>query len=422
MRSDKGGSVLDSLVAVMAGVALRRGRAGPSRGALAALVLAAAAAPAWAQEYELAVGVDPAYDDNIMRLPSNVSPSQVGAGDRSRGSAIYRGYFSANAKVPVGRQEFELNLVGNAFKFSEYSYLDYNALNGSFAWRWQAGERWSGLAYYEHVKTIAPFIDFTPVVRNLRTYDMARVTAEYWLHPSWRPYVGASWTDATSSYEPAQPGDVRVYAGELGVKYQAAGDNNIRGVFTYSSGEYPNRIVGDPFGTEYSQYDVGVDMLWNFTDRSSLYGRVAYTDRQYSDASGRDFSGPTGNVVFNWGVTGKTAIRFDLRREIGLWEDLAGRYYVTTVAGITPVWDISAALRLEASYEHWWRSYPNEGVTTLPEREDNLDFARVVLRWTPTRNWLLRVGYQWSQRDSNFPLADFRDNLYFATVQFAFNL
>jgi hypothetical protein len=190
----------------------------------------------------------------------------------------------------------------------------------------------------------------------------------------------------------------------------------------YSTGEYPNRIVGDPFGTEYSQYDLGVDVLWNFTDRTSLYGRVAYTDRRYSDVSGRDFNGPTGNLVFNWGLTGKTAIRFDLRREIGLWEDLAGRYYVTTIAGVTPVWDITAALRLEASYEHWRRTYPNEGVTNLPEREDNLDFARVMLRWTPARSWLLRVGYQWSTRDSNFPLADFRDNLYFATVQFAFNL
>lgn len=388
----------------------------------AALALAGLlATPAFAQEYQLATGVDLAYDDNILRLPSNVAPAQVGVGDRSRGSMIYRAYVSADAKIPVGRQEFVLNLVGNAFWFPEYSYLDYNALNGGVTWNWAAGERWSGIASYTHTKAIAPFIDFTPVAQNLRTLDTARVTAEYWLHPSWRPYVGATWTDATSSYAPLQPGDTRIYAGDFGVKYQGAGDNSIRGFVEYSRGEFPNRLVGDPFGTEYDQYDFGVDLLWFFTDRSNLYGKVAYTDRQYPNATGRDFNGPTGNLTFNWGLTGKTAVRFDLRRELGLWEDIATRYYITDVVGITPTWDITAALRLEASYEHWRRTYPNEGVTTLPEREDSLDFARVVLRWTPSRSWLVRVGYQWSTRDSNVPLADFTDNLLFATVQFALN-
>ena len=384
---------------------------------LAALVLASvAAAPAWGQEYQLAVGVDPAYDDNVLRLPSNVSPEQVGAGDRPRGSKIYRGYLAVNAKIPVGRQGVEVNLVGNAFKYPEYSYLDYTALNGAFTWRWQAGDRWSGVALYEHIKAIAPFIDFTPVVQNLRTFDTARVTAEYWLHPSWRPYVGATWTNASSSFALVERGDVEVYAGELGVKYQAAGDNNIRGVVSYSRGEYPNRIAGDPFGVQYSQYDVGLDMQWNFTDRTSLYGRVAHTERQYSDAPGRDFAGPTGNLAFNWGLTGKTAIRFDLRRE-----DLAGRYYVTEVAGVTPVWNITAVLRLEASYEHWRRTYPNGGVTNLPAREDALDFARVMLRWAPARSWLFSLGYQWSTRDSNVTLGDVHDNFIVATLQFSLN-
>lgn len=390
---------------------------------LAALVLASlAAAPAWGQEYQLSVGVDPAYDDNVLRLPSNVSPAQVGVGDRSRGSMIYRAYAAANAKVPVGRQEFEFNVIGNAYKVSEYSYLDYTALNGNAAWKWQAGERWSGVAFYEHVKAIAPFIDFTPVAQNLRTLDTARVTAEYWLHPSWRPYVGATWTDARSSYAPLQPGDTQIYAGDIGLKYQGAGENNIRGFVEYSRGEFPNRIAGDPFGTEYDQYDFGVDTLWFLTDRTNLYGKVAYTDRQYPGASNRDFNGPTGNLTFNWGLTGKTAVRFDLRREIGLWEDIATRYYITEVAGITPTWDITAALRLEASYEHWRRNYPTEGVTALPEREDTLDFARVQVRWTPSRSWLLRLGYQWSTRDSNFPLVDFNDNLFFGTIQFSLNL
>jgi exopolysaccharide biosynthesis operon protein EpsL len=384
-------------------------------------VAAAAATPLWGQEYRLALGADVAYDDNILRLSSNVSPSDVGLGNRPRGSPIYRAYVDASAEIPVSRQVFGVRLIGNVFKFSEYSYLDYSALNGGLTWRWQAGDLWNGLVSYEHTKDLAPFIDFSPIVQDLRTLDAARVTAEYWLHPSWRLYAGGAYTDGTNSSDLLKPSDFRVYTGELGVTYRGVGDNYIRGLVAYSDGEYPNREPGSPFGAEYNQVDFGLDVLWNFSDKTSLYGRAAYTDRHYPNASGRDFGGPTGNLTFNWGLTGRTAIKFDLRREISPWEDVSGRFYITDAVGVAPSWEITSVLRLEAGYEYWRRTYPNEGILNVPARNDTLNFARVALKWTPARSWLVRVGYQWSTRDSNVPLVDFRDNLFLATVEFSLN-
>jgi hypothetical protein len=47
--------------------------------------------------------------------------------------------------------------------------------------------------------------------------------------------------------------------------------------------------------------------------------------------------------------------------------------------------------------------------------------VRAAFIWTPTRNWLLRLGAQWSDRNSNFSEFNFgNDTVVFGTVQFGF--
>jgi len=82
-----------------------------------------------------------------------------------------------------------------------------------------------------------------------------------------------------------------------------------------------------------------------------------------------------------------------------------------------------ARVRLETSYERWWRQYlgnPIGPTLGLPQRDDDLSFARFGAQWTPTRNWLLRVGYQWSSRNSNYQTFNFDDNIVFGNVEFRF--
>jgi hypothetical protein len=112
-----------------------------------------------------------------------------------------------------------------------------------------------------------------------------------------------------------------------------------------------------------------------------LRGRIGYTSREYPDVSQRDFSGVTGRLDFMWGISPKSSIDFYVSREPGVFEAADTSYYVTTIAGVAPHWEIFPKLRFEAAYEHWWREYLGGlqgAIAGLPQREDQLNFARVA--------------------------------------------
>jgi hypothetical protein len=329
--------------------------------------------------------------------------------------------------LPVGRQRFLAQLTVSDYNFSNLSYLNYTAPEFRGAWLWQAGNDWLGEVTYNHLESIASFLDTPPYIKNVQTLDYATANAEYTLTPRWRVGGGVIAYQASNGVDAASDANVRQLTGELGVRYVATEQNYVRFFGAFSSGNYYDRTPTEAFDDDYSQIDAGVEVLYGVTDISFLRGRVGYTNRQYPNVSSRDFSGPTGRLDFIWGISPKTSIDFNVRREIGVFETLLSNYYVTTAVGVAPHWEISPFLRFEAAYEHWWREYLGDpvvggvAITGLPQRDDELNFVRAALIWTPTRNWLLRIGAQWSNRDSTINDFDFGNStVVFGTVQFGF--
>jgi hypothetical protein len=364
-------------------------------------------------------GVDFAHDNNVFRgTPTLGNPNSTW---------LTRLYGQMNMALPVGRQRFLAQLSVSDYRFSDLSYLNYTAPEFRGAWLWQAGNDWQGEVTYNHLESIASFLDTPPFVKNVQKLDYATANGEYALTPRWRVGGGVIGYQAANSADAASAANVRQLTGELGVRYLATEQNYVRFFGAYSDGNYYDRTPSPDFDDEYSQIDAGVEVLYGVTDISFLRGRVGYTNRQYPNVSSRDFSGPTGRLDFIWGLSPKTSIDFNVRREIGVFEAFDSSYYVTTAVGVAPHWEISPFLRFEAAYEHWWREYLGDpvvggvAITGLPQRDDQLNFVRAAFIWTPTRNWLLRLGAQWSDRESNFNVFDFGNStVVFGTVQFGF--
>jgi len=375
------------------------------------------------RRYRFAVGTDIAHDNNVFRLPAGDTTSTVGATGRPEQATMARIYAQGNLDLPVSRQRFLAELTANTYSFSGLSYLNYNSLDFRGAWLWQAGDLWKGEIRYDHLKGLTPFIDGRPIVQNLRTLDYGSANAEYSLTPRWHLTAGVLAYEASNSDIGYQPANVRQATGEFGVKYLGIGSNYIQFLGAYSKGTYPDRIATPLFDDDYWQTDFGVEALYGVSDVSYVRGRINYTTRKSPDVPERDFSGPTGRVEFVWTVSPKTSVNFNVRRELGVFEDITTSFTVTDVAGVGAWWDVLPRVRLETSYERWWRQYlgnPIGPTLGLPQRDDDLSFARFGAQWTPTRNWLLRVGYQWSSRNSNYQTFNFDDNIVFGNVEFRF--
>src|SRR5262245_36701402 len=129
-------------------------------GLAATLLLTAPAGHALEGEpFGFYVGGGLSYDNNLLRLPSNVSPSQTGVGDRPRASWITNGFVRATTDLTPGRQRIRGYVQGNAYRYSDYSYLNWEGADFGGAWLWQLGDRWNGNLSYDRLKFLSGLAD-----------------------------------------------------------------------------------------------------------------------------------------------------------------------------------------------------------------------------------------------------------------------
>ena len=405
------------------GARLARTLAAAASVAVTAIVSAPASALEENQDvWSFFVGGSASYDDNFLRLPNGVQPVQVGVGDRPRGTWIYTGYARVLMSVPVSRQRFRLDLTAYSNRYADYSYLDFNSWSGRAEWLWEAGNRWKGTALITRTEALTSFSDFRDFnTGNILTAYNALVDADYWIHPNWRLVGAVSYLQGRNSQQILAFDNLDQYSVELGTRYISTAQNWLRPTVRYTRGDYPERRVPTfVTDTSFDQYDLGLDLYWRFTGSSELLGRVAYTYRQLPNLTSLNFSGPTGRLTYNWTPRGTAGVSFLALREIGAVTDITATYIVTSTLGVTPYVLVTPKLRLEASYNWTNRDYAGQPtIFGIPQRDDTYNFARVGATWVPTRNWTVTLGYQFSDRTSNFPGLQFDDNTYTLTAQFA---
>ena len=375
--------------------------------------------------WSASVGGTLSYDNNLLRLPDGVSPADVGRGDRPKGTWITTAFVRGVMDLPVSRQRFGAYVQGNVYRYNDYSYLNWEGVNFGGSWLWEAGNRWNGTLSYDHLEFLSGLTDLRALIQNLRTVQIARANAEYWLHPRWRLTGGYTGTFISNSDDVIATSNVNTNAFGAGFKFVSTRQNFIMFGAHYTDGDYPNRseptIIGD---TGFKQYDAGVIFSWGLLGgKSELLGEIAYTERDFPNLTQRDFSGVTGNVRFNWRATGASGIEAIVRRDIGSVTDVTANYILTTAARIGPYWLITPRIRLDAWYEYMNRDYegqPGVAIDLIEQREDRYNYVGLSASWTPTRNWRVGLGVVYSTRSSNRPDRDFDDVTTTATVQFGF--
>lgn len=364
------------------------------------------------------------YDNNLLRLPDGFSPADVGVGDRPRGTWVATAFARVAMDAPVSRQRIRAYVQPNVYRYDEYSYLNWEGVDFGGAWLWEAGNRWQGTLSYDQTKFLSGLTDFRALTQNLRTVEIARANAEYWLHPRWRLTGGYTGTFISNSGAALASTDVNTNAFGAGFKFVSTQQNYVIFGARYTDGDYPDRpqptIIGD---TGFTQYDVGIDLAWAIGGKTELVGNLAYTRREFPNLSQRDFDGPTGSFRFDWRATASTGLTAAVRRQIGGIDDVTANYILTSAASVAPYWLVTPKFQLGASYQYQIRDYrgePGVALGLVDQREDRYNFFGANANWTPTRNWQIGFGVVYSTRSSNIPNNDFDDVTTTLTAQFGF--
>ena len=166
------------------------------------------------------------HDSNLFRLPGFVDPQAV-LGKPTKSDTIKVVYAGLRIDKPYGQQRFQLDVTDTLYRYDNFSFLDFGALEYRGAWLWHLTPRVSGTLSAEHKEALVPFADYRVFQRNVRTTDSRVFNLDGWIFGGWHLLLGASQSELKNERAFLAEGNYRSAGAEAGIKYVALSGNSL---------------------------------------------------------------------------------------------------------------------------------------------------------------------------------------------------
>jgi exopolysaccharide biosynthesis operon protein EpsL len=395
----------------------------------AAAVLLAIAAPSQALQGDRvrpSVGVVANYYSNLFylddRIPSAAIPFLKNGqkSDWSRGLRV-----GLDADLTASRQTFLLRSSVSQNNFSTYSTLDNTAYDVRGTWNWVAGSRWDGDAAATFSESLGSFIDTRGSQKNIRKVNTYSASAMYRVLYDWKLRAALGYYELQNSDPLFLSANRRETSYELGSRYYSKDEDNFVGLnFRAIDGVFPNRqqFLVSTANDTFRQFTAEGVVNWRYSQLTSLEGAIGWTNRLHDQISIRNFSGLTGRLVWNYGLTGATSMNTTVFREISTPETVGANYALTQGVRAGPVWRYSEKLSFQATAGFSNRRFLGDPLTanTGTIRVDDLWTASGSVLWTPSRRTQVDATVSYDKRTSNAVLFDFTGVSVFLAARYNF--
>ncbi|WBY01269.1 outer membrane beta-barrel protein [Ramlibacter tataouinensis] len=306
----------------------------------------------------------------------------------------------------VSRQQFVVDAEVNHYNFDKIG-TDYNTLNYSAAWQWQAGERLEGILSADRRQ----FRDVTSngVIAgiNRRTERNELFEAGYKLGASWRVLGGLQHNATRSSDPTAWDGSLSQSSVRVGVGYEPATGSSVALRFRRGNGEYMN----SPVAADFDDNEIEATVRWAVSPKTSVDARLAHLDREHSGAPTRDFSGVVGSLGVNWGITAKTSLAAGYARDLGSYLFGTGGHLSSDRWYVGPVWRPTELISVNLRYEHETRRWEDVTGSADAGRRDKFNVGALGVEWAVRRSVTLGAQYRHERRSSSLPIFNYRANV-----------
>lgn len=360
----------------------------------------------------LRVGGSFTRDSNIFRAPD------------ARADNIGTAYLGVVLDKSYAQQRIRADVTQTAYRYDNFSHLDFEGLNYLGAWEWRLTTRISGTLTASRVESLADYSEFRdPGQLNVRTTENYAALADAWLFGGW--HVTGGFTQERNRYSVPFPeeGSYRASGGEAGVKWVARSTNWLAFNLRSLEGRYTDRAL-DPvllLDDGFRRREAEALVSWRLTGKSTLDGRLAHIDYRSNNFAERDFSGIAARLRYLWQATLKLGINAVFTRDLEPWAETSASFRVDQRLALAAIWQPAAraTLRLEARRgESDFRDpLPGFAGALRSDREASVQFSA---EWRALRNLTLNAGAQRYRQSSNDPAANFDGNQLTAGASFLF--
>src|SRR5438552_4705003 len=221
------------------------------------------------------IGRSVTWDSNVFHLPDSVDP-QAQLGRPAKSDRIGATYAGLRVDKPYAQQRFLFELTETAYRYDNFTFLDFNALQYQVSWQWHFTPRVSGTLAADRTEALVNYTDFRdPSTPNVRTADNRQLSVAAWLFGGWHLLGAARQQAAKNSAQFVQLGSSRVTGGEGGVKYVAGSGSSVTFNLRSVAGHFTDRaadpvtLVDDGFRRSESE----LLATWIVTGKSTLDAR-----------------------------------------------------------------------------------------------------------------------------------------------------
>lgn len=347
-----------------------------------------------------------AYESNLFRIaPGRRSNSNKS--DTLNTSTLGIQY---DKEYSLQRVELDASLVHR--RYSNFSYLDFSALDYRTAWNWSATPHLRGLLFAERHTRPNSYADVSNIaLRNLRAEDTLGFSGELDLGRALRLVGGLGQRRLSNEQVVLQDRDSRLRTVSGGLRYVYPSGSYIGYGYKLSRGAYLNHVASSN-GTapvDFDQTEHEMTARWALTGKTSVKGSISYVSRKHAGAPQRDFSTPLAEVLIRWIPTGKITVDAGLERAFIISQSDYASYAVGSRLSLRPTWNATAqtSVRMQLEYlDQQYRGSPSP-TALFNGREDATRLARIALDWRPQDALLLTLQLQTEKRGSNFNSFDY---------------
>lgn len=251
-------------------------------------------------------------DTNLFRAPD---------GQRVRRDITSTTSLLVGLDQPLGRQRLGAELSAGYSRYKNNTQLDGStyALTGRLDWATVG--RLSGLAsVYDRASLFRYDLDRqqTFTGRTQLRSRGAALQARLGVVTAWSLEAGLTAAQDRYSRAEFRYRDLRQAGGDLGLRWQPSEMLSARVGVRRIDGRYPHYAVDDSGAVQpddFQRDDVELSLRWKPNDKSQLRARLNRTREQHDLLGARDGSGWTGELAYDWQLTGKTGLILSAGRE-----------------------------------------------------------------------------------------------------------
>jgi hypothetical protein len=342
-------------------------------------------------------------DSNVFRDPSGEESdtiARLGAGGRSL------------TRI-VGRQRLLLEGFGEYHDYADFSELDHFAYGLRADWLWEIGNQTDGVVGYARSKRLIDLGEVDTPTREMITEERAVVDGGYRFHPNWRIFAAFAHERSKRDFDEIEWLNATSFTTSLTYRTPLASEVGalVRATRGEARVEVPVSATDEvSLIDDYDEMEVAATLNYALGAQLRIAGRIGYLERNYENIPARDFDGTSYRLTADWLPTQKLIFTLEGYRFPQSSSDITATHVLREGAVFGVSWAATFKLVFTARYIDERRRYVGDLDALragILQRDDTLRFWRFGVGWEPQRHLQVGLGFDWGERTSNLPSAEY---------------